>query len=254
MLNRLPSPRTRVHQWFDRLTHPAWRSALRSTAPLSSYFGSDRGTPVDRFSIETFLHEHRRDIRGHALEVKDRGYLDRFGSAVTHVDVLDIDANNPNATIVADLSAADAVASNQFDSIVLTQALQFIFDLDAAVGHLHRLLRPNGVLLATMPSITRMDRVLHDRDYWRFTTPSCQRLFGKRFAEDAVTVRSYGNMRTATAFLVGIAREELSARIVDIEDERFPVMIAVRAVKGLGDGSRRANEMSAQPCGGGRDF
>src|SRR5689334_2666879 len=118
MLNRLGAARARTHRWFDRVTHPAWRNVSRSTTPLSAHFGRDRGTPVDRFYIESFLDEHRRDIRGHALEVKDHGYLDKFGSELTHVDVIDIDASNPNATIVTDLSAADGVASNQFDCIV----------------------------------------------------------------------------------------------------------------------------------------
>src|SRR5512134_2777746 len=92
-----------------RLLRPAWLGTLRRTKPLSDRYGFDRGMPVDRYYIEAFLDEHRRDIRGCALEIKDCTYVSRFGSGVEHCDVLDIDARNPAATIVTDLAAADAV-------------------------------------------------------------------------------------------------------------------------------------------------
>ena len=58
---------------------------------------------MDRYYIERFLAAHSADIRGRTLEVKSAEYTRRFGSAVTQADVLDIDARNPDATIVADL-------------------------------------------------------------------------------------------------------------------------------------------------------
>ena len=46
-----------------RLVRPAWLGTIRRTTPLSERHGYDRGTPVDRYYIERFLEEHRRDIR-----------------------------------------------------------------------------------------------------------------------------------------------------------------------------------------------
>jgi SAM-dependent methyltransferase len=231
--NRVSPPvRRKIRQRLQRLARPAWLHAFNRTTPLSSHFGNDRGTPVDRHYIEAFLEQHRADIRGRGLEVKDTKYLDRFGSGLTHVDVLDIDPSNPQATLVADLATAQDLPSNQFDCIVLTQTLQYVFDVAAAVRHLHRMLRPGGVLLVTVPSaIALLDPQLQHLEQWRFTVPSCRRLFSDAFGEDAIDVRAYGNMLAARAFLAGMACEELSPRHLAAHDPLFPIVVSVRAVK-----------------------
>jgi hypothetical protein len=109
MLNRLrrtlaaamPAP-------LRRLVRPSGIAAL-ATTPVSTQWGFDRGTPVDRWYIERFLAEHTADIRGRALEIRNADYVERFGRGVVRADVLDIDESNPRATIVADLTAADHV-------------------------------------------------------------------------------------------------------------------------------------------------
>jgi len=99
----------RFRQLLRRLRRPVWLGTLGATRPLSGTWGFDRGTPVDRYYIERFLSEHREAIRGRVLEIKDSSYTREFGAGVVEAEVLDIDASNPNATIVADLGAADAV-------------------------------------------------------------------------------------------------------------------------------------------------
>jgi hypothetical protein len=226
--------RTRARRRLARLARPAWLGTLHRTTPLSDHWGFDRGTPIDRHYIAQFLDAHRDDIRGRVLEVKDRRYADMFGTHLTRVDVLDIDSTNSAATIVADLSAADVVPSDQFDCIVLTQTLQLIFDLTSTIRHLHRMLRPGGVLLTTVPSITRADRHQQSHDYWRFTPPTCLRLFGDTFGAEHVVVGAHGNVLTAVAFLMGMAREELSRSELETYDGLYPVLITVRAVKAAG--------------------
>ncbi|MFN8473411.1 MAG: methyltransferase domain-containing protein [Anaerolineae bacterium] len=233
-----PPRRARLRQYVRRLSRPAWLGTLRQTHPLSDAWGYDRGTPVDRYYIEQFLADHRDDMRGHVLEVKDSGYTDRLSRGVERVDVLDVDASNPRATLIADLAACDAIEADQFDCFVLTQTLQFIYDTRAAIGHTHRILRPGGVVLATVPSVSRLDRRMPD--YWRFTADSCAALFGETFGPQNVTVRAYGNMLTAIAFLAGMACEELSRAEMETQDRQYPLVIGVRAVKGAqGEGERR---------------
>jgi hypothetical protein len=219
-------------QRMRRLIQPARLGTLRRVTPLSRHYGFDRGTPVDRYYIERFLEQHRADIHGHTLEVKDSTYTDRYGHGVYQRDVLDVDANNPHATLMADLATADHVAANQFDCFVLTQTLQMIYDTRAALAHAHRLLRPGGVLLATMPAVSRI--LPHEGikvDYWRFTSASCAALFGNVFGAEQIRIRAYGNCLTGIAFLAGMASEELSQRELTTDDEYFPVIVGVRAVK-----------------------
>lgn len=225
-----PDPARR--RWrLRRLRHPAWLGTIRRTSPLSDHYGRDRGTPVDRYYIEQFLAAERAAIRGRVLEVLNRDYTERFGAAVERSDVLDIDPGNADATIVADLAAAETVPSDSFDCFILTQTLQYVYDLRSAVGHAHRILRAGGTILCTVPVVSRIDRATLDSEYWRLTAAACSRLFGEVFGEDNVTVRAGGNVLAAVAFLVGMAAEELSVRELEEQDAFFPVVVTVRATK-----------------------
>jgi SAM-dependent methyltransferase len=212
-----------------RRTRKPW--LFDSITPVSDQWGYDRGNPIDRHYIESFLGDHRNDIGGRVVEVMDTRYTERFGSHVTRSDVLDIDASNPRATIIADLADATGIANDTFDCIVLTQVLQLVFDVPAAVSHLERILKPGGVLLATVPGISRVGRRELSTDFWRFTPESCRRLFAANFRPDDVRVQSYGNVLSASAFLTGLAAEELSKEELDTADSSYPVIIAVRARK-----------------------
>lgn len=231
---RLPwKQRVRLRQQLRRITRPAWIGTLRRTTPLSDEWGLDRGAPIDRYYTHRFISGYADEIRGRVLEVQRSWYADRYGTGVSRCDILDIDPNNQFATLVADLATADAIPSDTFDCVILTHVLHYVFDLPAAVHHIHRILRPGGVLLATVPAVSRVDSDYLPRhgDYWRFTVHGCERLFGDQFGAEQVTVRSYGNVLTSMAFLTGLAFEDLSRRELDEHDSGIPTMISIRARK-----------------------
>lgn len=206
--------------------------SLRRTTPISQHWGFDRGSPIDRYYIEQFLGEHASDIGGRVLEVKDARYTQRFGAGVLGSDIVDLDETNPHATLIADLAVPDTLPADAFDCFVLTQTLQFVYPTERAVCSAHRLLKPGGVLLATVPSLSRVDRHAGlDGDFWRFTSASCQRLFGAVFGERNVAVSVYGNVLAGIGFLTGLAREDLTDRELDEHDPYFPVIVGVRAIK-----------------------
>ncbi|HEX5734493.1 MAG TPA: glycosyltransferase [Blastocatellia bacterium] len=207
---------------------------LRRLAPFSRVFGYDRGTPVDRYYIEGFLAHNHRDIRGRVLEVGDDTYTRRYGGErVDKIDVLHVTEGSPQATIIADLTKADHIPSESFDCIIFTQTLHLIYDVRAAIKTLHRILKPGGVLLATFPGITQIDRYEWGKSwYWAFTTLAARRLFGEAFSERSLAVETNGNVLAATAFLYGIALEELRKEELDFNDPDYEVTITVRAVKG----------------------
>ena len=197
-------------------------------------FGLDRGNAIDRYYIENFLGRFANDIRGHVLEVGDNTYTVRFGGEhVVKSDVLHVTSGNPQATIVADLSNGHDSPSDAFDCIILTQTLQYIYDVRAALRTLYRILKPHGVLLATFPGISQVSRYDMDRwgDYWRFTSLSALLLFEEAFPGGNVEVQPHGNVLSAAAFLFGLAAEDLTRRELDYNDPDYEVTIAVRAVK-----------------------
>jgi ubiquinone/menaquinone biosynthesis C-methylase UbiE len=158
----------------------------------------------------------------------------RFGGdRVIHSDVLHVRADNPNATIVADLTYATAIPADTFDSVILTQTLQFIYDVRAALNHVFRILKPGGVLLATLSGISQISRYDMDRwgEYWRFTTLSAQRLFAELFPAECMTIEAHGNVLAAIALLHGLASSELKPQELDHHDPDYEIIITVRAVK-----------------------
>lgn len=206
---------------------------LGGIEPVSRAFGGDRGTPLDRYYIEGFLGRHRADIRGRVLEIGEDVYTRRFGGEqVTRSDILDApQANNPQATIVADLARAENVRPASFDCIILTQTLHMIYDVRGVLAQVHRLLAPGGAVLATVPGISQIDR--HGLDCWFwYMTPRCAELFfAERFRPADVHVEQHGNVLAATAFLQGIALEELDRAALDRPDPLYPVITAIRAAK-----------------------
>ena len=214
---------------------PVRFGTLRRLTPVSRRFGWDRGgLPIDRYYIERFLGQYAPDIAGHVLEVRDDAYTRKFGgSRVTKADVLHPTSGNEKATIVADLTSAEHVPSSTFDCIVLTQVLPFIPDVQAAVRTIQRILRPGGVVLATMPGISQIVQYDMDRwgDYWRFTSLSARRIFECAFSEGEVRVETHGNVLAATAFLQGLSSRELRPDELDYRDPDYEVLITVRARK-----------------------
>jgi SAM-dependent methyltransferase len=228
----MQQPARRLRQGLRRLLRPARLDSLRPLVPLSVDFGYDRGTPVDRYYIERFLERCQPDIKGRVLEVKEPLYARRFGHGVDRYDVLDIDPGNTSATFVGDLVTGNGLPTDAFDCFILTQTLQYIYLTDAAVCEARRALRPGGVLLATVPAVSRLSYPPDvASEYWRFTAACCSRLFGDAFGPDHVTVQAHGNLMTCLAFLTGLAREELTAPELDVDDPLYPLVVTVRAVK-----------------------
>ena len=207
---------------------------LRRVQPISRAWGGDRGLPIDRHYIESFLSARAGDIQGRVLEVGDNAYTVQFGGdRVDQSDVVHAEPGNPLATFVADFADAPQLPSDAFDCIICTQTLHLVADLRAAAGTLRRILRPEGVLLATVPGISKLYQVEGDRwrDYWRFTPWSARWLFEEAFAPGQVEVTGYGNVLAAVAFLHGLAAEELQPEELDPVDPQYAMLIGVRAAR-----------------------
>jgi hypothetical protein len=207
---------------------------LRRSSPISRQFGFDRGTPIDRYYIEDFLEQNAGDIRGRVLEIGDNHYTQKFGGArVEQSDILSVEATNPKATLVGDLTRCSTLPESTFDCIILTQTLQYIFEIRAAIATLFQALKSGGTLLITVPSAgSQIDGGAWGATwYWWFTSPAIQRLLEESFDPDAVSVKTYGNIFAATAFRFGIALEEVKLSELNASDEDFPVIVAARAIK-----------------------
>lgn len=230
---------TRVRRFLVRITRwppvgLARGRILKELTPVSRNWGGDRGQPIDRYYIERFLAAWASDVKGRVLEISNNRYTWRYGGQqVIRSDVLEVEDGNPKANIVADLTRADHLPSSVYDCIICTQTLQYIYEIRAALATLYRILKPGGVLLATVPAISQISRydAEHWGDYWRFTSMSARLLFGEIFPPDHLVIQAYGNVLVATAFLYGLALEELDRKELEYNDPDYEFFITVRATK-----------------------
>jgi SAM-dependent methyltransferase len=202
---------------------------LPSLEPVSRQFGFDRGKPIDRWYIERFLTQHRSDVRGAVLEVAESTYTQWYGDGdVTRSDVLH-HTGNDESTVVGDLTTGHGLPVDTYDCFICTQTLPFIYDVHAAVRGMATVLKPGGVVLATVPGMSQVSR--EDKrdwgDWWRFTSQGTRRLFAEAF--DEVEAKAHGNVLSAAAFLYAYAAEELTESELAHDDPDYELLITVRA-------------------------
>lgn len=234
----LPFPRALARRLGFRLPgaplHSVRLGDLRSLQPVSRFYGFDRGQPIDRYYIAQFLAANASVVQGRALEIGGNDYTRQFGAGrVTRSDILNVNAGVPNTTFVADLADGAGVPDAAFDCVILTQTLHLIYDVSAAIRTLHRILKPGGTLLLTVPGTISQIEQGEWRSvwYWGFTSLSLERLFAGVFPGSRISITEYGNVLTSVAFLEGLVAEEFTAAELGYRDELYPLLLGLRATK-----------------------
>ncbi|MBR1702195.1 MAG: hypothetical protein IJ716_09610 [Lachnospiraceae bacterium] len=204
------------------------RRFLERIDPVSRVFGLDRGMPIDRYYIEKFLEENIKSLNGvnKTLEVGEIYYTDKYFENAEK-DILDFQKG-------MDLTVDGSIPSDMYDCFVCTQTFNFIYDVRKAIKGAYNLLKSGGVLLATVAgNISQVSQYDMDRwgDYWRFTYRSAEMMMQDVFGEGNVQVKAFGNAMAATAFVQGIAVEEVDKALLDIEDPAYAIIIGIFARK-----------------------
>jgi SAM-dependent methyltransferase len=224
---------TGLKQFADNVLRRRSRIGLFGrTEPLSTEFGFDRGLPIDRYYIENFLQTHSAHIHGRTLEVGDDAYTRRFGADRTRErNTIHINSAEP-ATFHGDLTVPGVLPSEAFDCIVITQTLHLLFNMGAAIAQLHDALKPGASLLVTVPGITPIAEDQWGKDwYWSLTPRSLLRLLNDQFGAGQTRISCFGNVFSGSAFLYGLATQEVSKARLDALDPRYPVIVGARAVR-----------------------
>lgn len=210
-------------------------SVLRRLQPYRPGFGFHYGKCIDRYYIERFLAAHAASISGRVAEIGGDQYARLYGgNRIERCDIIDIDESNEKRTITLDLAQPAAAPECLFDSVLCMQTLFEIYDHATAVASLHKMLKPGGALLASLPGLSQRvpaPMLGGGADWWRYTARSARRLFTGVFGEENVEVATYGNVLAATAFLHGLVESELTRDELDFHDPDYEVLIAVKAVK-----------------------
>jgi SAM-dependent methyltransferase len=203
---------------------------LGGLEPLSPVWGADRGVCVDRHYIEQFVERHAGDIGGDVLAFPDAIYVRRYGGdRVSHCDVYDYDATNPAATIVGTPAELARVSDRRYDCVLLPHLLHMTANPAAALTASAQLLKPGGVLLASVPTVSRLDPERPHLDAWRFTPTVVAEMLSAAFDPTAIDVTGWGNRTAIVAFLTGVAAQEVPPDQLDRHDVDHPLVVTARA-------------------------
>ena len=206
------------------------------------YPGRAVGTQVVRYYWSKFLEERRMDIRGRALEIGVTGTVRHFGGdRLTSAEAIDVSASDPSVTIVADLTKAAHVPSDQFDCFVNQFTIHIIYDFRAALYHSIRLLKPDGVLLINFPCRSGypvngipLGSGQSAHVYWWFTPCLVEAVLAELGIDESHRLlQTYGNYFALAAYMAGIPSEELTRQELETVDPDFPLLICARIQKPL---------------------
>ena len=201
--------------------------------PVSRDFGTKRGTAIDRYFIESFLHDNKDCIKGDVLEIGDNIYTCRYGTEGKYKShVLHVEGWGDKA-IKGNFETGEGLIERTFDTLIITQTLNFIYDLKEALKTINAILKSGGIGLITVAGISQVSRYDADRwgDYWRFNLSALEKLFYNEFGRENVEINQYGNVKLACAMLYGMCQEEMDSKDFEIVDEDYPMIFTIKVKK-----------------------
>lgn len=86
---------------------------------------------------------------------------------VTQYETFDVDARTDGVTYIGDIQNMYQVADDSYDSVVCFEVLEHIPDPFKAAQEIHRVLKRNGILLLSVPHLSRLHEIPYD--YYRYT-------------------------------------------------------------------------------------
>jgi hypothetical protein len=226
-----------VNAALVRRQQPIVLGDLKRFDPISPEFGWRRGTPIDRYYIQSYINDKSSLIRGECLEIAEPKYLSQFRDRIARTCILApysiSDTSGIDQAIIGDLASTATLPQSAFDCFICTQTLQFIYQIKEAIVGAHHLLKEGGMLIGTVPGISQISRYDMDNwgEYWRLTSLSATRMLSEVFGDD-VEVASFGNALAAQLLLQGVAVEDLPDRsVLDVKDPDYEVIVGFCARK-----------------------
>lgn len=250
VIKRLKNVRTAKRYLYDKIRNRSMRELslplirhlrclqFRRLRPLGN--GRQRGTPIVRYYWAHFLKRHQLDICGQALEIGMTATIRHYGGQrLTQADAMDLAAHSPEITVVADLTRADPVPSDTYDCFVNQFTMHLIYDIEAALYHSIRVLKPGGVLLVNFPCVDYYFPTGLDMGtgaplfvYWWFTPIQVENLLRQlALADKDYTLDISGNLFARMAYQMNMPAEELTRTELEHVDHGHPLLISARVVK-----------------------
>lgn len=98
-------------------------------------------------------------------------------------------------------------------------------ELDLALAHARRIVRPGGTILASAAGLLPLTGDVPD--YWRLSPDGWRERLGTAWPSATLEIDGHGNSLAAVAAQLGLALEELTGAELDVHDPRYPVLTTI---------------------------
>ena len=111
----------------------------------------------------------RKYLRGKLLDVGcgHMPYKELISSQIDTYDSLDIESRTKGVTYIGDVQNMGIINSAKYDSAICFEVLEHVPDPFKAVSEIARILKKNGVVILSVPHLSRLHEVPYD--YYRYT-------------------------------------------------------------------------------------
>jgi SAM-dependent methyltransferase len=203
-----------------------WGS-LGAYVPISTGFGFERGTPIDRYYLNRFIEEVRSQVRGVVIEIggslNNRTVYNFVNAREYHaMDLI----QRPDVDIVGNAEDPAAFPASSIDSVIAFNVLEHCREPWVVIDNALLWLKPGGALFCMVPNAQRIHKM--PGDYWR-PLPQAVSWMLRRFSTHQLRV--YGNPIALVASFMGIASEEVPRRDLDFFNPDYPVATCAVAIK-----------------------
>lgn len=180
---------------YPSLTNPSWLVLRRRREIFRKWLSQLEGRDLDVLDVGGRIQPYRPLLEGR---------LHRYVA----VDL----RRTPLVNIVAQGDQIP-IANSQFDLVICTQVLEYVPQPGAVIAEIHRVLKPGGSVLLSVPAVYPRDS---DHDSWRFLPESLRCLLGSFHDVEVVAEGSSvtGFFRTANVCLVMFARPVFIGKLI----------------------------------------
>ena len=140
-----------------------------------------------------------------------------------HRDMIVVNLSIPLGSFVGLLVTADL-----FDCFVLSQWLQFVYNIPVRNTHTCRLLCPGDLVRVAVPCVSQIAPRYGAAT--GFTQVSCDVLISEVFGMGRAAVQTYASIFMTIAFLTRTTHKELSWNKLGMQDPYYPLILGLAGV------------------------
>ncbi len=177
------------------LTNPSWLVLRRRRQIFQKWLARLEGQELDVLDVGGRIQPYRA-----LLEGRFRRYV---AIDLRPTPLVNVEARGERLPL----------ASEHFDLVICTQVLQYVDDPAIVLAEIHRVLKPGGCVILSVPAVYPRDS---DRDGWRFLPGSLKFLL-RSFREVEVVAEGSsitGFFRTICVCLVAVARPAFVGKVL----------------------------------------